>query len=440
MTLSAPLSRRVLTPAVLLAACLPLGCKRAAPAEEEKAPPATVKWQGPNGNNLEEWTELVGTTQALPDRVALVSAAVPGQVVSVLQGADGKPVTEGQHVDKGTVLVRLDDTLIKANLAKLEASLEVIPEELKQAQNAVELATIDVERLRRLTEGDDRRPGITGGRQLPLSVSEVERQKADIALKDAQSKLKAVRLRQIAGTREVEALKEQLRLYTLTAPIGGRVGRVEVRPGQTLAAGAPVTEIMDIDEQIDVLCFVPPRIVQSLQVGQQAQSGPADKDPKAPLEVEADGQIDFIAEQAETETGNFAVKVRFPNKEVKLRANRVLRIRVLTKPGRECLSLPEAAVLTDEDPPTVVVVENVKTAKNAEGKDETTGVARRLQVTLGVRDRQLHQVEIVGLKDKEAEKDPAKKWKGEIKDALFIVEGAHGLQTGDSVKLEADED
>jgi hypothetical protein len=148
--------------------------------------------------------------------------------------------------------------------------------------------------------------------------------------------------------------------------------------------------------------------------------------------------VEYIAEQAEPETGNFAVKVRFNNSEAKLRANRVLRIRVLTIDAKDCLSVKEAAVQEDEERPTVVIVVDVKTVKNAEGKDETVGVARRLEAELGVRDRTLHQVEIVSLTD--PEKDPAKKWKGEVKDALFVVEGGQGLQTGDAVKLEVEEE
>jgi hypothetical protein len=208
--------------------------------------------------------------------------------------------------------------------------------------------------------------------------------------------------------------------------------------GQTLAVGTQVAEIIDIDEQVDVLCFVPAVLVGRLRLAMSARAGAVEKDPSAPAEAEAEGEVAYIAEQAEPETGNFAVKVRFSNKEAHLRANRVLRIRVLTKPSRECLCLPEAAVMEDEEPPTVVIVENVKTEKNADGKEETTGTARRLQVELGVRDRILHQVEILQLTD--TEKDPAKKWQGNVKDALFVVEGGAGLQTGDAVKLEVEGD
>jgi hypothetical protein len=313
----------------------------------------------------------------------------------------------------------------------------VLVEEQKQAQLAVDLAAGEVERLRKQKEEEDRRGA---GARSPL-VSAVEREKADIALKEAQSKFRAAGGHLAAGAKEIEAQREQLKLYTLAAPIAGRLGRVQAVTGQTLAAGAPVAEVIDIDDRIDVLCYVPPVLIGRLQVGQPARTGPADKDPSAPAEPEAEGQVAFIADQAEPETGNFAVKVRFSNKEAKLRANRVLRLRVLVKPGRECLSLPETAVQEDEEPPTVVVVEKVKTGKNAEGKEETTGVARRLQVELGVRDRSLHQVEIVRLIDPDKEqKDPEKLWHGEVKDALFVVEGGQGLQTGDSVTLDVDKD
>ena len=420
---------------VALSLLIPAGCKRAEAPPEEKAPPATVKWEGALQSALEEWTELVGTTMPLPDRVARVSAPVEGRVLTVLTGADGKPVVEGQRVAKGTVLVQLDATLIKANLAKLEASLEVLPEEEKQAQNALAFAAADRERLRKLKEEEDRRPRTSAsGAALPPLVNPVDLQKMEFAFKDAEAKLQVAKGRMAAGAKEVQALQEQIRLYTLAAPISGRLCRILVVPGQTLPVGTPVAEVVDLEDQIDVLCFVPQRIIRKLAIGQPAKSGGVDGE--ASPAPEAEGRIEYIADQAEPETGNLALKVRLSNKDAHLRANSVLRIRVLTKPARECLSLPEAAVMEDEDPPTVVLVENVKTATNAEGKEETTGVARRLQVELGVRDRSLHQVEILRLID--TEKDPAKKWQGEVKDALFVVEGGAGLQTGDAVKLEVE--
>jgi len=405
------------------------GCGKGSAPAEEKAPPATVKWEGPVQGALEEWTELFGTTVPVADRVARVTAPVEGRVQAVFSDAGDKPVAEGQRVEKGTVLVQLDPTVVQAALAKAEAAQQVLKEEERQAQFAVDLAAAEVERIRQLQQTDSAGPG---GRPL---VSPADRFKADVALKDAQSKLQAAGNRLAAGTKEQESLRAQLKLHTLTAPIAGRVGRLQVVRGQTLSVGAPVADVVDLDEQIDVLCFVPPGQVGKLKIGQPARTGGFDSPPGT---IEAEGAIVFIAEQAEPETGNFAVKVRFANADAHLRANRVLRIRALTAPGKECLNIKESAVQEDDEQPTVVIVTGVKTGTNADGKEETTGVARRMRVVLGMRDRTLHQVEIVRLED--PEKDPAKKWVVEVKDALFVVEGGQGLQTGDAVKLEADED
>jgi hypothetical protein len=126
--------------------------------------------------------------------------------------------------------------------------------------------------------------------------------------------------------------------------------------------------------------------------------------------------------------------VRFPNKDLKLRANAVVRLRVLTKPGKACWALPESALMEDQDPPGVVVVEDVAVRKNADGKDEQAGTARRLRAVTGVRDRVLRQVEILRLED------PEKKWQGDLEHALVVVEKGQGLQTGDAVRLEEEEE
>jgi multidrug efflux pump subunit AcrA (membrane-fusion protein) len=422
--------RRVGCGLLLLAAA---GCSKPAPPPEEKPPPAPVKWEPPIRSALEEWTELIGTTGPVPDRVARVTAPIEGRVVAAFGDSGTAPVREGQRVEKGTPLVRLEDSAVRAAVAKAEATQEVLKEEEKQAQIAVDLAASEVERLRLLKVEEDKQP--PGSRML---VSPVDRLKADFALKDAQSKLKGAGGKLVAGAKELDALRVQEKLHVLTAPIAGRVGPAKVVRGATLSVGTLVADVIDIDETIDVVCYVPPALVSKLKLGQPALTGGFDPDPAAPRPVQAEGEIVYIADQAEPDTGNFVVKVRVANGEAKLPANRVLRVRVLTKPGRECLSLRESAVSEDEEFPTVVVITDVKTGLNDEGKEETKGVAHRVRVTLGTRDRTLHLVEIVSLDDPET--DSKKKWTGNVPDALFVVEGGQGLQSGDVVKLDVDVD
>jgi biotin carboxyl carrier protein len=412
----------------LLVIALPaLGCNRAPPPAEEKVPPAPVKWEGARQLFLQEWTELVGTTQPLPDHAARVTSPVEGRVLQILPAAGSQTIVEGQPVPKGAVLAQLDTAALLANREKLVAAKSVAVAEKEGAEFAVKQAALEVKRLGELKKQQDA-PNWSGLRL----VAPIEMEKAEMAQQAAQASVRTADRKLEAADKETAALDQQIGLYMLTAPRAGRLGRLQIVAGQTLAVGTVVADIVDIDGEIDVLCFVPANDARKLQLGQSARIGGLDKATEPANNAE--GKVTYIAEQAEAESGLLAVKIRFPNQAIRLRANAVVRLRVLTKPGRACWAVPEAALMEDQDPPVVIVAEDVETKKNADGKDEESGKARRLQAALGVRDRVLKQVEIVSLSD------PDKKWKGNLETALIIVEKGRGLQTGDAIRLEVEED
>jgi RND family efflux transporter MFP subunit len=391
------------------------GCGKTPAAEEEKTPPAPVKWEQARHLFLEEWREFPGTTVPLPNHAGRISAPIDGLVMSVLHAADGKQITEGQEVQPGDVIAQLDDRAAKADCDRAEASLKSLTEDVLQAESAVRVATIEVNRLRQLSQN---------------LISPVDVKKAEAAHEDAESRLRSARAKVVAGKREVDALEAKLGLYTVRASRRGRLGRILVVPGQALSVGTPVGDIVDVEDQIDVLSYAASSDARLLALGQTARLGGWD----AANESGPEGQVVFIADQAEPETGMFAVKTRFPNRQSHLGANVPQAIRVRVRPGKDCLAIPEEASMEDQEPPGVLVAEDIKTSKDEKGKEQQTGTARQLQAKIGVRDRVLHQVEILGLADKE------KKWKGNLEEALFIVQKGQGLETGDPVKLEQEDD
>jgi multidrug efflux pump subunit AcrA (membrane-fusion protein) len=418
---------RVTTRGWLLIAATLVGCNRAAPPAAEKVPPAPVKWEGIRQLFLEEWTELVGTTQPLPDHAARVTSPVEGRVVQILPATGSQAIVEGQRVPKGAVLAQLDTAALLANREKLVAAKSVAVAEKESAEFAVKQAGLEFKRVSELKKQQDA-PNWSGLRL----IAPIEVEKAEMALQAAQASVRTTERKLEAADKETASLDQQIGLYTLTAPRAGRLGRLQIVSGQTLAVGTVVADIVDIDDEIDVLCFVPAHDARKLQLGQSARIGGLDK--TAEPTNAAEGRVAYIADQAEAESGLLAVKIRFSNQTVRLRANTVVRLRVLTKPGRACWAIPEAALMEDQEPPIVIAAEDVETKKNADGKDEESGKARRLQAVLGVRDRVLKQVEIVSLSD------PDKKWKGNLESALIIVEKGRGLQTGDAIRLEVEED
>jgi RND family efflux transporter MFP subunit len=412
----------VVSAAVLLWQNLSSGSSAVAPEETVLAP---VKWMESRQFFLEEWTEVFGTTQPLPGRYARITAPIEGRVVGLLNVGDAKFMSaEGQPVKKGQVVIQLDAALAKANRDKVEAAQMELPQLSRQAQYAVELAKIDVKRLEELSQNSKANDKF----QL---VSPIDIAKAQLLLQDAESKAQAAEMRQLAGKKEIQALDEQMLLYSLKAPIDGRLGRLLVVLGQTLPSGTLVADVIDVEQEIDVLCFVPPHVASRLKAGQAARLGTVDM-PTREGSAHCEGRVEFIAEQAEPDTGNFAVKVRFPNTEAKLRSNLTLRLHIKTTEGKACLTLPESALFEDQDPPTVIVVEKYKVVVK-DGKEIETGKARKLQVQLGIRDRALNLVEIIALRD------PENQWKGRLEDTKFVVEKGRGLRNDDDIRLEVED-
>ncbi len=374
----------------LLSCFVVTGCSRSVPTPEEPAI-APVQEQSPRLLTMAEWTDLLGTTQPLPNHLARVTSVVEGLVLPFAEKDKSPAVVEGQQVKAGEVILRLDTRLID--------------ERRKQAETAVRLAEVDVKRLADLYTST------------PQLVSPIEREKAQLTLEDAMSKRKAI--------------EDEARFYTLRAPISGRLGLFQVVPGQTIPIGTTVAEVVDLDE-IDVLSFVPPSVAARLALNQPARivrvKRDGQPDPSPPT-----GKVAFIAVQAQPETGNFAVKVRFPNMSLELRSNTVVRVQVMTQPEEPRLTIPDSALLEDTDPPGVVVIDDLKEVTNKDGKVEERGKARKLRVRVGIRDPQDHRVEILALTTEKNEPIP-------IESAHFIVKGANGLQDGDPVRVMQEED
>ena len=376
---------------------LPIGCSK--PVKPEEKPPAPVEVIGARKLVFGEWTELLGTTQPLPDRIARISARVEGDVVSVLKDAQGLPVMEGQRIQKGAVIAQLDTSIIN--------------QQKKQAEVALELARLEVDRLEDLSRTSSSIAGLP-----PVSLP--ERQKARLALEDASSKL--------------QVLKEQQQLFSLTSPIEGRLGMLQIVLGH-LAAGMLVAEVVNLDE-IDVLCFAPRSVAARLALDQEAriviEKENGQLDPSAPR-----GKVVFIAVQAQPDTGNLAVKVRFPNPKERLRSNTVVHVEVLTSPEKERLGIPDSALMEDQNPPGVVLAYDVKPVLNKEKlKEEKIGTALKFRARLGVRDRRMQTVEIIGLENYPEGKNevPA------LEEAVFIIKGAQGLEDNEPVKIQVEEE
>ena len=263
-----PIFRRILLPAVC---ALLTGCMKQ-PTPPEATPAAPVVWQKPPNVAPEEWVELVGSTQPPPGASGRVTAAVEGRVDSLLvvKNAEGKVVKqlhEGDEVTQGEPIVYLDDRILRLNRDKAQSAVLTAEQEVSQAQTANSLAAANLASQLALQK------------KTPSLVPDILLRPFQAAAQDAESKLLAAQQRQDQAKKDVETLDAQIGLYVLKAPIKGKLGRVQASVGQTLAAGADVAEVVNVEDQIDVLCFVSQRDAARLKTGQPANLGGFDARP-----------------------------------------------------------------------------------------------------------------------------------------------------------------
>lgn len=365
------------------------GCNNQVKPPEEKAPPAPVSAEKAEEEGITETVDLFGSIQPLPNQVAPITANVSAPVVSILKDGQGRPLVEGQRVKEGDVIVQLYDKNIKEQRIQADADVGVAKRKVEQ-----------LEQIKKET---------------PKAFSQFEMDNAKLALTIAESK--------------VRAMDELLKLYTIRAPISGRLGRIRVQPGQALNSGTVVADVINLENEVDALCFVPPHVARKLHLHQSAVLGTHENEGP-------DGEVVFIAQQAESDTGLIAVKVRFPNHATFFwqrdwRANTPVHVQVATQSRPKTWVIPAEALMEDQDPPAVIVVQDLKTEKNKEGKEEKLGKAQILTAEIGLRDHE--HVELLSLKSRE------KKELVPIEETWFIIKGGHGLHDDDPVKIEEEE-
>jgi RND family efflux transporter MFP subunit len=230
---------------LMLAGCG--GEKPKAPREPQNVEVITIR----PSHEIDQ-ARLNGRVEA--ERIVDVSAEVAGQVVHI-------GVEEGQRVhngDKPTLLMRLNDALMRADLIMAEAQLESDTLEVKRLEEA-------------LQRGQAKGLSVITERELQLA-----RSKADV------SRGQAMRAR------------EMFDRTTIEAPNDGILDEIPVEVGTYVSDHQVVARIVDIDT-VKVVIDVPQRTVQFLNVGDPVT---VEYDYRGKT-VRRDEKITFIAKTAD---------------------------------------------------------------------------------------------------------------------------------------------
>jgi RND family efflux transporter MFP subunit len=270
----------------------------------------------------------------------------PADIIRVSMPRHAAPVTdilvnEGDRVDAGQILVRIDRTDIQRDLLQAQATLSATRADIRIARSSLQVAATDIaqrraelDRLERLAK--------TG------ASSEVQRQDATRALQQAMSEHEAAKAR-LAGAQASEtlALLALERVTTLSnqldirAPVAGRVTRIMVDPGATPVIGSPVLDLAAAD-RMEAVLTVPPHALARVSRGTPVRLWTPDG-----TMIAAD--VARISPSTSPEAGLARVAVRLPDGHAHL-AGSSLRAEIIVD-QRVAIIVPTSALVALDSGP-----------------------------------------------------------------------------------------
>jgi multidrug efflux pump subunit AcrA (membrane-fusion protein) len=252
----------------------------------------TVRAEPARSGVMTVTVDALGRCDALPDRIATLTPAVEGHVHDLL-------VSQGEVVKKGQPIVEFNREVAEADLAEktasrdaLKASLVLLqslprPAERRANELAVETAKVAVEQTR--ANADRLRALLSHHESSEQQVVDAERlaKQAVIQQATAEATLRAMmigpRPEAVAEAQSkiktaeglVAFSKAHLDFHTIRAPIDGVLDSLTCHPGQTIAIGAPIGEVVDT-RQVFASVWIPTHSASLVKVGQPARVRPAD--------------------------------------------------------------------------------------------------------------------------------------------------------------------
>lgn len=288
-----------------------------APAEEAEDTrpdrPVTIEVAKAETSRISETVEAVGTTRAL--RSIEIVPENDGRVVAL-------NITPGAKVKQGDVLVKLDETIERADLTEAQARL-----------TEQQLALARIERL--------------------LSTSAV-----------SQASLEEATARLAEAEAALERARQRLADRTIAAPFDGIVGLSEIDTGARIEAGDMIARLDDLS-QVELEFSLPETLFGRVNTGLAVTAS----SPAFPEKL-FEGRIEAVDSRIDSISRAFRTRAVLPNPEGLLPAGMFMSL-TLTLSEIEALTVPEEAIVFQAAATYVFLIEG----------DE----ARRVSVTTGAR-------------------------------------------------------
>ena len=302
------------------------------------------------------WQWWQGQNSALPSDLAFGNGRIEADQVDISTKYAGRVqeilAREGDLVESGQLLARMDTAELNAELAKAEAELAANQAAVKQAeaalvqrQSELTLAKQELERALPLVKRGSMAQRTADQRQSVRNTAAATVAAAQAQLKTQKQSVKAARA-------AVQQIQTRIDDSTLKTPVKGRVLYQLAQPGEVLAGGGKVLTLVDLSE-VYMEIFLPSAQAHRVAIGAEARIKLDIVDFAIPASVSfVSPEAQFTPKQVETPSEReklmFRIKVRIPQElvlkhidRVKTGMRGVAYIQLSVKPGDKPTPWPE---------------------------------------------------------------------------------------------------
>ncbi len=293
-------------PVVLLVALL-AGCKPKQPQTGASASRPAV-----------QVVAIEAKTQPVTETLSLLGNIVANEMVEIKAETEGTVeeinFNEGQRVEKGALLLKLDESKPAASLAQSEANHM--------------LAHSNFERAKQLH------------RDKLISQQDFDQASASFSASEATILL----------------MRRQLKDARIYAPFAGMTGSRQISPGQVISRNQTLTWLVDLDV-VKVEVTIPEKYLSQVRLGM-----PLDFSVAAFSGKPFHGEVYFISPQLDEGTRTALVKARIPNPDGALKAGMFASLDLKLRIKEDALLIPEPALVSGSDAVTVFTIDSKSTA------------------------------------------------------------------------------
>jgi RND family efflux transporter MFP subunit len=262
--------------------------------------------------------------KAMPEQIVALGSIGAWQELTLSAQTSGVAVmeltvTENDHVKQGDLLVRLDDRVLKAQIAQQRAMIAEAQTNVESAQNKAA------------------RANVLAASQA-MSKEDVEERR--MAIKTSQAKLEQAQ----AALEQLERQWEQTRIV---APVDGYVSQKPVVIGTVVQVGTELVRLIR-DGRLEVEAKVPDKDLGFIRERQVAHV-------RVPGGPEVEARVRAIAAKVDPKTRLGVVYVSLPAQR-KFKPGMFANVSI-DAGVREALTIPEEAVVWRENKPAVFIVD-----------------------------------------------------------------------------------